>query len=312
MRKINKIVNFIFYLINFFTKRSGNNKEIVLTNNVDLDKKKEIDILNRKLTSEIESFKEIIKSRDEEVKVLLGMIDKYKLMEENLKKSLEPNKKLVDRLEEEEQKLAEIRSNVYGNIMQFEKVKFNKDENLMGVFDNKNNINKNEDSRNSSFSNANSKTTNANSNMNALNSNINNTLLNSITTNSASQVNNFFNNANSKINTSNNNSTNNSNSNNKSTNYNPVPISLLKEINTVNTYTHQNIKLTKDIILNELKMYEIFKNNYIRFSSQEEENRKNILKEKFEQGRVLAQEYTNYKKMSDSIKTSVHINYFNF
>jgi len=281
----------------------------VLTNNVNLDKKNEVDILNRKLTSEIHSFREIIKSRDEEVKVLLGVIDKYKAMEENYKRSMDPSKRLVDRLEEEDQKLAEIRSNVYGNIMEFEKVKFNNNnQNLMRAFEGKNSKN-GEDSGNSSFSNSNSKTTNANSNMNALNSNINNTLLNSINTNSASQVNNFFNNAISKNNTSNiNNNSMNSNlnsNNNKSTNYNPVPISLLKEINTVNTYTHQPIKLTKEAFLNELKMYEKFKNSYIRFSTQEEENRKNILKEKFEQGRVLAQEYTNYKKMSDSIKTSV-------
>ena len=45
---------------------------------VNLDHQKEYEMINKKLTSEIISFKDIIKSRDEEVKVLLGIIEKYK------------------------------------------------------------------------------------------------------------------------------------------------------------------------------------------------------------------------------------------
>jgi len=291
-----------------------------LTNNVDLDKKKELDIINRKLTGEIVNLKEMIKSRDEEMKVLLGVIDKYKAMEENYKKSLEPNKRLLDRLEEEEQKLAEIRNNVYGNALDFDKIKFRQNDNLRDAFENnnnfnntKNNFNKIDDSRNTSFSNTNSRTTNANSNMNNMNTISSNTILNNLNNNSSSQINNFFNNGNARNNISQNNPNNNSININQSSNYNPVPISLLKEINTVNTFTHQPIKLTKEIILNELKMYEVFKNNYIRFPTQEEENRRKILKDKFEQGRVLAQEYTKVRDMSNSIKTSVSfINFYNY
>ncbi len=318
MQNIKKIILKIAFLI--ILLRSGN-KDVVLSNNVDLDKKREFDIINRKLTGEIENFKEMIKSRDEEIKVLLGIIDKYKSMEENFKKvfkkDLDPNKRLIDRLEEEDKQLADIRNNVYGNAIEFEKIKFNKNENLMNSFNNNNtkpNNNfiediKNQDSRNSSFSNANTKTTNANSNMNNINFNTN-SLMNNIKSNAnaSNQVNNFFNNDNSKNNTSMINSVTNTNfsQNTKNTsNYNPVPIGLLKEINTVNTFIFKPVKISKDVIVNELKLYELFRNNYVRFSSQEEENRRKTLKDKFDQGRVLAQDYTKVRDMSNSIKTSV-------
>ena len=241
-----------------------------MTNNINLDRKFETDILNKKLTSEIENLKDMINSRDEEIKVLLGIIDRYKAMEENFKnifkKDLDPNKRLIDRLDEEDKKLADIKKDVYGEAMEFEKIKFNKNENLINLYENKHNNNplsKNEDSKNTSFSNGNSKSTNTNSNMTSMNPNnfFNSVNTNTNSNNGNSQMNNFMNknNINSSVNTSIGNNTNNPN-------YNPIPISLLKEINTANTYLIKSIEVSKDIVSNDLKLYDLFKNNYVKFS----------------------------------------------
>ena len=286
-----------------------------MTNNINLDRKFETDILNKKLTSEIENLKDMINSRDEEIKVLLGIIDRYKAMEENFKnifkKDLDPNKRLIDRLDEEDKKLADIKKDVYGEAMEFEKIKFNKNENLINLNENKHNNNplsKNEDSKNTSFSNGNTKSTNTNSNMTSMNPNnfFNSVNTNTNSNNGNSQMNNFMNknNINSSVNTSIGNNTNNPN-------YNPIPISLLKEINTANTYLIKSIEVSKDIISNDLKLYDLFKNNYVKFSVKDEENKKIYLKEKFESGQIIAKEYLKLKEMSNSIKPSVII-YFNY
>jgi hypothetical protein len=109
-------------------------------------------MINKKLTSEILNFKDIIKSREEEVKVLLGIIDKYKAIEENLKKTfnknMDSNKRLVDRLDEEDKNLAEIRNNIYWKIIVYSKINNKNNNNKIK----NSNLNENaENSRSSSF-----------------------------------------------------------------------------------------------------------------------------------------------------------------
>lgn len=277
----------------------------------------ELDLINKKLTSEIENLKDLIKSRDEEIKVLLGIIEKYKAMEENFKKvfkkDLDPNKRLVDRIEEEDRQLSEIRSNVYGDIVNFEQVKFNKNENLMSAIDSCKNLNKsfkiNDDSKNSSFSNANTKSTGADTNTISASLKQNTNLLNSFSTHNNSLINNFLN-SNTVKNKENQNYVDNSikkNNNNNNQNYNPIPISLLKEINTANSYLLKPFEITKDVISNDLKLYDIFKNGYIKFPLKDEEQKKSYLKEIFQSGQVLANEYKKLREMTNSIKNNVKL-----
>ncbi len=69
------------------------------------------------------------------------------------------------------------------------------------------------------------------------------------------------------------NNANNSNSNNnESNNYNPIPIGLLKEINQANTILVKPFDISKELASNELKLYEVFRINYVHFSAKDEEN----------------------------------------
>jgi hypothetical protein len=276
-----------------------------------LDRKNEFEMINKKLTSEILNFKDIIKSREEEVKVLLGIIEKYKAMEENFKKTfnknLDSNKRLVDRLDEEDKKLAEISNNIYGKVIDFSKEN-NNNHNINSKIKN-GNLNENgEHSRSSSFyrgenSNSNlqsqSQATKANTNTNQTNN-----LIDSLAISKNGQfVNNFFNK--NPINNNNNTNSNNNNSNNNDNNYNPIPISLLKEINSVNTLLVKPVDINKDIASNELKLYEVFRINYVHFSAKDEEKRRAYLKEKFEEGQHLAKEYMKLKENCNSLKNNV-------
>jgi kinesin family protein 6/9 len=91
-----------------------NSKEIVLKDSINTDRVIELENLTKKLNAEIEKCKEIIKKRDEELKVLITNIDKNKQNEQITYKPL------ITRLNNEENKIAEIKNDILGNIVNFE------------------------------------------------------------------------------------------------------------------------------------------------------------------------------------------------
>ena len=89
-------------------------KEVIIDGQENKDKIIELENMNKKLSSEIDNLRGIIKKNDEEMKVLLNALDKHKQ---------EDNKKtLLSRLnEEDDTKLTNIKNNILGNIIKFEK-----------------------------------------------------------------------------------------------------------------------------------------------------------------------------------------------
>jgi kinesin family protein 6/9 len=88
------------------------NNEVVLKDNVNSERIIELENSIKKLNSEIENCKDIIKKRDEESRVLLSTIDKYRANELEYKP-------LLNRLNEEDIRLSQIRNDVLGNVINF-------------------------------------------------------------------------------------------------------------------------------------------------------------------------------------------------
>ena len=86
-----------------------NKNEVVLDSNFDKDRLIELENENKKLQAEIERLKELLKNRDEEMKIVLQNIETGKKMP------------LVERLnKEDEAKINSIKNSVLGDIVKFE------------------------------------------------------------------------------------------------------------------------------------------------------------------------------------------------
>jgi len=210
---------------------SSKSNEIPINSNYNMDKVIEFENSNKKLNSEILKLKEIVKRRDEELKVLLAMVDKMK--------GYDSKKTLLSRLEDEDNgRLNEIRNNFLGNEIKFE--------------NSKEIINANVNTQNSV------KVENKN------------TTKNTITSIPKPQI----------------------------------PLRLLQEINSANSYLVKEVELTKENLSERLKAYEVFRNNYIK-SEAKKENLRILSDEKFEKGRKIGEKVTKLRDKSNIIKNEV-------
>ena len=210
---------------------SSKSNEIPINSNYNMDKVIEFENSNKKLNSEILKLKEIVKRRDEELKVLLAMVDKMK--------GYDSKKTLLSRLEDEDNgRLNEIRNNFLGNEIKFE--------------NSKEIINANVNTQNSV------KVENKN------------TTKNTITSIPKPQI----------------------------------PLQLLQEINSANSYLVKEVELTKENLSERLKAYEVFRNNYIK-SEAKKENLRILSDEKFEKGRKIGEKVTKLRDKSNIIKNEV-------
>jgi kinesin family member 6/9 len=231
------------------TYLQGRGNEVPLSvNNQNLDKVIELENSNKKLNSEIEKLRDIIKRRDEEMKVLINMIDKYK--------SYDSKKTLLNRLDEEDDgRLSTIKNNFLGGEINF-------------------NSNLNQDK---SFSSSLLKTNNFEQNSNKK-----------------------FENEKSIINKS--------NLNTSVVSKPQIPLQLLQEINSANSYLIREVYLSKEILSERLKAYDVFRNNYIK-AEIKKENLRILHDEKFEQGRKIGERVTKLREKSQIIKNEVSIGF---
>lgn len=234
------------------TYLQGRDSEVPLNmNNQNLDKVIELENSNKKLNSEIEKLRDLIKRRDEEMKVLINMIDKYK--------SYDAKKTLLNRLDEEDDgRLSTIKNNFLGG-----EVNFNSSSNS-------NNLNQDK-----SFSSSLLKTNNfeQNSNKNFANDK---SLINKSNLNASASV----------------------------IPKPQIPLQLLQEINSANSYLIREVQLSKEILSERLKAYDVFRNNYIK-AEFKKENLRILHDEKFEQGRKIGERVTKLREKTQIIKNEV-------
>jgi kinesin family protein 6/9 len=102
---------------------NSEHKEIVISdNNVNLDKMNELELTNKRLSAEVDRLKELLKRRDEEMKVLLSALER-KNQRSDMGSVFDPNKSLLSRINEEEAvKLMGIKNDVLGKVVNFDSV----------------------------------------------------------------------------------------------------------------------------------------------------------------------------------------------
>lgn len=218
--------------------------EIVLTNNFNNDRVIELENSNKRLSSEIEKLKDLLRRQDEEMKVLLSMVDKYKANlndSETVKKITSDstaNLSLLTIIREEDKRLNDIRTNLFGSELKFE---------------------------------------------------VHNKLLAEQTAQMKSDL---------------------SQSSIKKSGHaaaeqpsQPVPLLLIKDINTANSYLTKEVSLSKEILSERLRAYDVFKKNYIKTSIKEEylASQQSL----FKKGQVLADEVKQLSAKGATFKSEV-------
>jgi len=235
------------------------NNEVVLKDNINMDRYIEIENSNKKLKSEIERLKELVNRRDEEIKVLLSIIEKMKSgANTNNFNNNYSNKTLLSRIEEEDNsELNRIKNNILGNIMNF------KNEMITGE----------SELNNSKMSNS--------------------TKQNTITNNYTDK------------NNQNNKTTNSSNNATITTISKPpqMPLSLLQDINTANSYLSKEISITNEFLSDRTLSYNQFKKFYLKGRIIEENIK--LLDEKFEKGKEISKNVAGIRQKISQIKNDV-------
>lgn len=239
----------VYYQIKLFyldlekkTKGVNNSQEVILNDNLNLDKLKELESINSRLNLEIKKLKDMLQRKDEEMKILIDSLDKFKHNNfENINKNIEETTLLSKLQIEEMNKFNEIKNNLQGKIVNFEN--YDKIKNEIDSKLNKDQIiHKTDRLEKEPFK-------------------------------------------------------------------EPVPLSLLKDINTANSYLVRDVELNKEILSEQLKAYDVFKKNYIKTQMREEYllNQKAI----FSKGKELSEEIPKLKSNADQLRKEV-FNYLNY
>lgn len=98
-------------------KLKASNGEIVLDGNQDLDKIIQLETENKKLNAEIEKLKEMLKNREDELKVVLQNMEN----KENNTNQTGGHKTLLAKLQQEENEaISKIKTNILGDLVKFE------------------------------------------------------------------------------------------------------------------------------------------------------------------------------------------------
>jgi hypothetical protein len=246
MLMINECFSQIKIMYKVLEKKVANNiysqnNEIVLNDNFNNDKVIELENVNKKLTSEIERLKDIIKRQDEEMKVLLGLVEKYKERNDKYNSSSmsittnNTNNTLLSKLQDEEnKKYLEIKNSIQGKELSF---------------DNYNKLMEEQEKFNMS-----------NIKQSSIKTDIDNNIIN-------------------------------------------VPMSLLKDINTVNSYLIKEIKVSEELLSNDQLSFIEFK-KYCTKSQLMQELLTNQ-KSKFNSGKELTEEVKKLKVVSIKLKEEV-------
>jgi kinesin family protein 6/9 len=220
--------------------KNYSNNEVVLNNNVNMDRMIEFENANMKLNSEIDKLKEIIKRRDDEVKVLLGIIDKLKSGSDGNKRTL------LEKIEQEDSPYNAIKNNAIGDVVTFNYLKENLNMNLTNNKDKSDQHNVSESK-----------------------------VLDNINTNKTQTA-------------------------NKAPS---IPLQLLQEINSANSYVSKPVELNSEILSVRLKAYDAFKKNYIKYEMIQENLK--VIEEKYRQGSQIGENFTRLKEKSLLLKNQV-------